>query len=239
MINFALCDDNIQLLTKLREMLEKILFKHDFDAAVTFSSSNVDELLDFLDTHDVDVLFLDIDLGTEQNGIEIAKKIRKKNKAIYIIFVTGHFEYIISAFECKTFDFIQKPFSQSKLENTVLRLYDDINNNSADFIRINSRRTLINQSSINFIQKDGMKTIFNVVSGEINTYGSFNTIVPSLPNNFVRCHKSFIVNTSNISEIDFKNNIIFFKNAKNSHCFIGPKYKNNLMEVLNNYGSIE
>lgn len=234
MIKFALCDDNPQLVSKLQEMLEKIFLKHDFDASVVFSSCDASSLLSFLNTNDVDVLFLDIDLNSSLNGIQLAKEIRKKNKSVYIVFATGHFEYIVSAFECKTFDFLQKPFSMSKLENTIVRLYDDINNNSANFIKLNSRNTLINQNSINYIQKNGMKTIFNVVSGEINTYGSFNTICSSLPSNFVRCHKSFIVNTLNISEIDFRNNIIFFKNMQSAHCFIGPKYKNSFMEVLNN-----
>ncbi len=239
MIKFALCDDNPQLLTKLEEMLEKIFLKNDFDAGVIFSSSNTCKLLDFLNVNTVDVLFLDIDLNSDLNGIQLAKEIRKKNKSIYIIFVTGHFEYIVSAFECKTFDFLQKPFSLSKLESTIIRLYDDINNNYTNFIKLNSKHTLINQNSINYIQKDGMKTIFNVISGEINTYGSFNTISSSLPYNFVRCHKSFIVNTFNISEIDFRNNIIFFKTVQSAHCFIGPKYKNNLMEVLTNYGNFK
>ena len=169
MIKFALCDDNPQLVSKLQEMLEKIFLKHDFDASVVFSSCDASSLLSFLNTNDVDVLFLDIDLNSSLNGIQLAKEIRKKNKSVYIVFATGHFEYIVSAFECKTFDFLQKPFSMSKLENTIVRLYDDINNNSANFIKLNSRNTLINQNSINYIQKNGMKTIFNVVSGEINT----------------------------------------------------------------------
>jgi DNA-binding LytR/AlgR family response regulator len=92
---------------------------------------------------------------------------------------------------------------------------------------------------INYIQKDGMKAIYNMLSGTIESYDSFNHIGTQLPDNFIRCHKSFIVNVNNISNVDFKNNMIFFKDSKDEKCFIGPKYKNKFMEVLNNYGNIK
>ena len=48
MIRFALCDDNVQLLSKLKEILELIFLKHDFDASVVFYSNDTNNLLDFL-----------------------------------------------------------------------------------------------------------------------------------------------------------------------------------------------
>ena len=66
-----------------------------------------------------------------------------------------YFEYIISAYECKTFDFIQKPFPHARLEKTILRLFDDLKYESTNFIHINNKNQLINQDLINFIQKDG------------------------------------------------------------------------------------
>lgn len=239
MIKFALCDDNVQLLAKLQEILESIFIQNNLDATVTFASDNIDEFLNFVNTNEVNVLFLDIDLNSRFNGIELAKKIREKNKSIYIIFLTGHFEFIVSAFECITFDFIQKPFSRAKLEKTINRLFDDINANTSKFLKLNHNKDVVNQNLVNFIQKDGMKTIYNMNSGSVIAYGSFSNISEELPTNFVRCHKSFIVNVDNISNVDFKNNIIFFKDSECSKCFIGPKYKNNFMEVLNNYGNVK
>ena len=238
MIRFALCDDNVQLLSKLKEMLELIFFKHDFEASVVFYSDDTNKLMNFLSTNQTDVLFLDIDFHSKQNGIEIAKAIRKTNKEIYIIFITAHFEFIISAFECKTFDFIPKPFSQSKLENTVIRLFDDFTSNKSSFIKLNNKRQLINQNLVNFIQKRGMRTIYNTDNGEFDSYGSFLKLESSLPENFVRCHKSYIVNIDNIGSINLNTNIILFKNSNNK-CYIGPKYKNSFMEVLNNHGNIK
>ena len=196
-------------------------------ASIEFASPDPGELLKFLESNPVDVLFLDIDLKSKLNGIEIAKQIRKNNKHIYLIFITAHFEYIVSAYECKTFDFIHKPFNMTNIEKTIKRLADDIHNNSAKFLNLSNNKQFVNQDLINF----------NLNSGIVETYGSFNKISSNLPCNFIRCHKSFIVNIENISNIDLKTGAIFFKSSPESICFIGSKYKNNFLEVLNNYGN--
>lgn len=239
MIKFALCDDNRQLLIKLQELLETIFTKNNLDASIILSTTDSKKLVNFVAQNEVNVLFLDIDLRSASNGIDIAKQIRKDNKSIYIVFLTAHFEYIVSAFECKTFDFIHKPFSLSKLENTVLRLFDDMFANTQTFLKLNNSRKLINQDLINYIQKDGMKTIYSLNSDIVESYGSFTKLSETLPGNFVRCHKSFIVNINNISNIDLSNNTIFFKGLTSSKCFIGPKYKNNFMEVLKTNGNVK
>ena len=120
-----------------------------------------------------------------------------------------------------------------RLEVTLNRLMEDIESSTHKFIRINPH-TIIKQEDINYIKKDGMKLIFCTNSQDYETYNSFNKIQSILPDNFVRCHKSYIVNTDSIQNIDNYTNEIVFQN--HSTCGIGPKYKNNLMEVFN-YGN--
>ena len=155
---------------------------------------------------------------------------------MYIIFITGHFEYIVSAYECKTFDFIHKPFN---IEKTVNRLAEDIRNNSTKFLNLSNNKQLVNQSLVNFIEKSGAKTVFNLTTGVVETYGSFNKIFLGLPKNFVRCHKSFIVNINTIRNIHLHKDTILFKTPSNAFCFIGGKYRKTFMEVINNYGNFK
>lgn len=77
-----------------------------------------------------------------------------------------------------------------------------------------------------------MKLVFNTFQKTYEIYSSFNKISDKLQNNFVRCHKSYIVNINNISHIETSTNTLFFND--NSKCYIGPKYKNKFMEVINN-----
>ena len=91
---------------------------------------------------------------------------------------------------------------------------------------------IIDESEILYIRRDGMKLIFHTKSRDYETYSSFNKIMDSLPSNFVRAHKSFIVNIDNIANLDSIGNIVYFDNG--STCEIGPKFKKSLIEEVNN-----
>lgn len=231
MLNFVLCDDNLVIVNKLKEMLEFLFVKHDIEAKVTFTSDNSIDVLDFIANNHVDVIILDINLNSNISGLELAKRVRKNNKGVYIIFSTGHLEYSLIAYSVKTFDYLPKPITIERLEVTLLRLLEDVKFSNKKFIYIDNK-TIINYSEINYIKKDGMKLVFCTDSHKYETYNSFSKIQSILPDNFIRCHKSYIANADNISNINTNKNIILFKNDLS--CEIGPKYKNNLMEVFKN-----
>ena len=232
MLNFVLCDDNPSAIEKLSKMLNSIIISNNLNGQITFSTNNPNDLLKYVKSHPTHVLLLDIELKSSMTGIEIAKKIRELDKNIYIIFITGYFEFGMLAYKCKTFDFLQKPLTKERFEETILRLYSDVFGNKTRYIRLDNDKTIIKEDSIRFIKKDGMKVIFHTDTRDYETYSSFSKISDMLPYNFVRCHKSYIVNMDKITDIDMVDNTISF--TKNDKCYIGPKYKNNFMEVFKN-----
>ena len=236
MLNFALIEDDKKLLDDLSHMLDCIFLKHSLDAEIVLSTTDVYELLSFIKNNTIDVLFLDIDLNSNLSGLEIAEKVRKFNKNCYIVFETAHLEYGLMAYRFKTFDFICKPITSQRLEDCILRLFDDISGLSKKFIRIDNKNTIIAEADIKFIKREGMKLIFHTESRDYEIYSSFLKIQNFLPNNFVRCHKSFIANINNITKVEASKNTVFFNN---SSCDIGPKYKNKFMEVINKNGNIK
>ena len=234
MLNFALCDDNLNVLNKFSKMLDLIFVNNDLDGKIVYTTSSPDEMLKYLQNNSVDVIFLDIDLNSNISGLDIANKIRSINKKVYIIFETAHLEYLMLAYKCKTFDYLPKPISMENLEKTVLRLYNDIRENESkqDFIKINNNNTIIRADSIHYIEKDRTKLIFKTQDADYSVYSSFNKIEGTLPSNFKRFHKSYIVNINNIKEIN--NDVIHFKNNSKLECQIGHIYKKNFLEVINN-----
>lgn len=166
-------------------------------------------------------------------GLDIAERIRMKNKNIYIIFITGHLEYALVAYKYKTFDYIPKPFVSERLELTISRLFDDIKSSVSNFIKVGNSQMLIRENDVLYIKKDNMKLTYHTQFQDYSSYIAFNKIEKTLPRNFVRCHKSYIVNIDCINKIDNIKNYIYLLN--NDVCPIGPKYKNNLLEVINNY----
>ena len=232
MLNFVLCDDNPSAIDRLSKMLNSIIISHNLKGQISFKTTNPLNLLEYVQSHTTHVLLLDIDLKSSTTGLQVAEKIRSVDKSIYIIFVTGHFEFGMLAYRYKTFDFLQKPLTKERFEETILRLYSDVFGDTTKYIRLDNGKTVIKENTIRFIKKEGMKVIFHTDTRDYETYGSFSKISDMLPYNFVRCHKSYIVNMAKITDIDITNNLISFNN--NDQCFIGPKYKDDFMEVLKN-----
>lgn len=237
MLNFVICDDNENMLNKFNKMFDTIFISNNIDGSIIFSSTNPINVLDFAKTNSVDVFVLDIQLKSTMSGIELAEKIRAFNKDSYIIFTTGHLEYSLLAYKLKTFDYIPKPITLERLEETVLRLVDDINGTPKKYIKIDNKNTLVDESEILYIKREGMKLIYHTTTKDYDTYSSFAKMDSLLPKNFVRCHKSFVVNLNRIIHVEPVSNMIYFND--NSSCEIGPKYKREILEVLTNYGNIK
>lgn len=208
MLNFVLCDDNKNILDKLSQMLENIFLQNDYNAKITYTCDNAADLFDYLNENNIDVLFLDINLKNKLTGLDIAERIRMKNKNIYIIFITGHLEYALVAYKYKTFDYIPKPFVSERLELTISRLFDDIKSSVSNFIKVGNSQMLIRENDVLYIKKDNMKLTYHTQFQDYSSYIAFN-------------------------KIDNMKNCIYLSN--NDVCPIGPKYKNNLLEVINNY----
>lgn len=232
MLSFGICDDNVNILDKFSKILENIFIKYEYDAKIVIKTNDVDELLDYINDNKTDVLILDINLKSNKSGLEIASKVRERNKNTYFIFTTAHLEYAMMAYKFKTFDYLAKPVTSERLEETIVRLFEDIDGKPKQYIKVDNKKTIIDSSEILYIKRDGMKLIFHTKSRDYETYSSFNKIMGSLSNNFVRAHKSFIVNLDNIVNLDSIGNVVYFDNG--DACDIGPKFKKDLIEEVNN-----
>jgi len=232
MLYFAIMENNKTYLDNLLKMLNSIFIKYDLNAEVKLSTTDSSKLLNYINNNRVDVLFLDMDLQDPLKGLEIAKKIRENNKDCYLILNTSHIEYALTGYKYKTFDFIYKPVSYSRLEDCIIRLFDDLSSTTSKFIKLNNKNTILAESEIKYIEKMGTKIIFHTNDHDYETYNSFCKIQDKLPSNFIRCHKSFIANINNITKVEAADNIIYFDEFS---CDIGPKYKNDFLEVISNY----
>lgn len=235
MLNFVIIENDKNLLDNLSKILESIFIKYDFNAQIGLATADVDEFLDYINTNRIDVLLLGIDFKSNSTGLKIAEKVRKINKDCYLIIETAYLEYALIAYKYKTFDFICKPITYKKLEDSIIRLFDDVSKVTKGFINVDNKNNIIAEDEIKYIEKQGTKLIFHTASRDYETYNSFSKIQDKLPNNFVRCHKSFIANIDNIINVKVTDNTIHFDDC---YCDIGPKYKNDFLEVLDNRGNL-
>jgi DNA-binding LytR/AlgR family response regulator len=214
MIRIGLCDDEINVIKGIAKIMESSLINLDLDAEIVVITDNQEQIFSAIKNNEIDVLFLDIDFkSSDKNGIKFAKELRQINKMFKLVFLTGHFEYSLLAFKCKTFDYVLKPITIQNLEPVLMRLKEDIENNSFDFIKVNKNFT-IRTNDILFIERNKSKAIIHTASSNYESCLSLNAVLENLPNSFIRIHRSYIINQNQIQTIDKENKIINFEGNK-------------------------
>ncbi|MDZ7636109.1 MAG: response regulator [Bacteroidales bacterium] len=90
-------------------------------ATVVASTSDPYEAVDLLNSHDPDMLFLDIRMPG-MSGFDILNELRRLNTASpHVVFTTAHDEYAIKAFDYAAFDYLLKPIDPDRLLETLQR----------------------------------------------------------------------------------------------------------------------
>ena len=109
-------DDEPLARNELHYLLNEI---SDFE--IIDEAENIEDTLEKLLCHTYDLVFLDINL-MDENGIDLAHKIRKMKHPPYIIFATAHDTFAVKAFELDAVDYILKPFELERIEQAVQKV---------------------------------------------------------------------------------------------------------------------
>ena len=210
MIKIAMCDDNLNSIKIASKLLESEIIEQDLDAEISLISSNQKEIFDNIYKKNIDVLFLDIDFKNNgKNGIEFAKDLRKINKDFFLVFLSAHQRYLHLSLITKVFDYLVKPINRDTMSNIVTRLKDEFSNNKTLFLHLN-KWEFVRTDNILYIEKEGKKSIIITNNNTYTTNKGLNVLISELPSNFIRCHKSYILNKEKILSIDRKNGQAFF-----------------------------
>ena len=96
MINIAICDDDIVATGKLDCMLQNIAKKYFVDLEIEVYWDGEGLIKSVESKVYYDMIFLDIEMKNE-NGISVARKIRKMDNNVLIIYVTSHESYMLES----------------------------------------------------------------------------------------------------------------------------------------------
>jgi len=141
----------------------------------------------------------------EINGIKVAEKIRREKKDIKIIFITSSTEHYSQAYDVFAFNYILKPLDKEKLYRILDQALSEIRreDNNRILISYKSKVYSLDYRDILYIESRNKLILFHKTDGDIlQCYGKLDMIEKVLPPEyFIRCHKSFIVNTSCVTEM--------------------------------------
>lgn len=197
---------------------------------------NALEALEYLNTHTVDLIFLDLNMP-KLKGFDFLKTLSSPPK---VIVTTAYSEFALEGFELSVSDYLLKPFSFErflKAVNKVKNVTNVVQKQVLEEISTSEKRIFLRQNKsylqveidvILFIEASGNYTKVITKDETITIREKVSDLLESLPNNdFIQVHKSFAIATKYIKKIE--GNRIHI----DSHIIpIGKLYKANLNKIL-------
>lgn len=181
-----------------------------------------------------DITFLDIDMP-EINGLELAGMI---NNHTSVIFITSYPQYAIKAFEEAAVDYLLKPVSYKRFLQSVAKVQNRLRSEGKDarkdgffFIRGHYKGQLININCDELIYAESLHNYVKLYTskGHHITYLTMKELEFKLTmENFVRIHKSMLINIKKIQSLD-TNNVVM---SDQKVIPIGRTYRSNLVRLL-------
>lgn len=150
----------------------------------------------------MDLLFLDIYMK-RLNGMETARKLRKLQCKVPIIFLTASPDYAIESYEVRASGYLLKPFSEEKLMKLLnMVLKTDMKRRVA--IKNRRQYRYPYTDDIMYIDSDKHNVILHLSDGsEIITVDKLGEIEKRInEKRFLRCHQSYLVNMDYIKDVE-------------------------------------
>lgn len=194
--------------------------------------SSAIEAVNFIQEHDVDLIFLDIEMP-EMSGIDF---IQSLTDVPLVILITSKKEYAVEAFEHDVIDYIVKPVEYPRFIKAVdkaANIHDSAHMNDGDkdhiFIKKDSRLVRLKLSDILYVE--ALADYVNIITeeGRFVILSTMKAMEGKLPNSeFARTHRSFIIRLDKIEAIE--ENVVAMGGKSIP---ISRSYKDNVMKRIN------
>lgn len=197
---------------------------------------NALEAMEVIDTKNIDLLYLDINMP-HINGIEFSKTLPS---SLRIIFTTAYDQYAVESFRLNALDYLLKPINYTEFlqaSNKALEWFKlfESHDNQPESIFIKSgysvKRVELNDILYIENQKDYVKFHLESAGEPVSSLMSLQALEEKLsPKQFMRVHRSFIVNLDRIKTIE-RNRIVFGK----TYIPVSESYKDKFIEYLDKH----
>ncbi len=124
----AICDDSAADAEFVRSILARWAQQREIEVCTEVFPSAERFLFCYAEDKNWDILLLDIEMGA-MDGVTMAKKVRRDNEAVQIVFITGYSDYIAEGYEVAALHYLMKPVSQEKLFSVLDRALEKLGQN--------------------------------------------------------------------------------------------------------------
>ncbi|GAB2615648.1 LytR/AlgR family response regulator transcription factor [Belliella aquatica] len=225
------------------ELVAKFIKQTSFlDLCETFD--NAIEALGYVNAHEIDLIFLDIQMP-DLSGMEFARIIegKKGDTKPRIIFTTAYNQFAIEGYKVDALDYLLKPFSYEEFLKSTTKAYQyfeeknvkPLSPASADyiFLKVEYQLVKIMLKEITYVEayKDYVKVYLTDKPNPILSLTSLKSMEEMLPSEkFMRIHRSFIIALDHIDSVS-RNAV----NIGNTTITVSENYKDNFLQFLNKW----
>ena len=205
MIKIAFCDDDMEVLHQMNELLDSYRVERNEDITYAAFQSPFELLTEIEKGIRPDILFLDV-VMPGQNGMDVAKEIRQYDTNMKIIFLTSSPEFAVESYSVGAYFYQLKPIWEEsffRLMDSVLAECEKKKKNSL-ILRSKDGITRIDLQQLEYCEVLGRKLLFHLENGAVlESAGSLDDLAGQLMqySNFFRPHRSFLVNMEYIQNI--------------------------------------
>ncbi|MBO4616627.1 MAG: response regulator transcription factor [Lachnospiraceae bacterium] len=214
MIRIAVCDDSEYMRKETCRNILEYSFERDFEYSIDEYSTG-ERLLS--SQKEYDLIFMDYQFeGLGADGITIAKKIREKNKAVTIMFLSSYPNVVFQSFEVGTFRFLVKPIEKDKFRASIDSFLNAMEEDDVLAVKIDGTKHFIKQKTILYIEGFGKYCIihFDNPQNDLECHETMGAVEERLSRRyFFRCYKSFVVNLGHVSS--FNHSEVIMDNGDN------------------------
>lgn len=202
MFNIAIVEDEWECFERLKECLEN----YSEEYGVMFNITHYSNGIDFISSYkaDYDIVFMDVDMP-EMNGFSTAKKLRKMDSTVTLIFVTHLAKYAIKGYEVDALDYVLKPVNYAvfkmKIERAIKR--SKLNDSSEVVIKHKEGTARISLAELLYVEISNHDLIYHTSHGDYYAYGTMKMVENLLPSeSFSRCNNCYLVNLRNVTKME-------------------------------------
>lgn len=210
MLRVCICDDD----SYTRSSLSKMVTTYSFQKDIEFEIKQYDSPSILVNSPgEFDIIFLDIEFGEKQDGIDVAKVLRQKGDNSILIFVTSHANMSIKGYEAEAFRFVVKPLSIQQIFAVLSSCMVKLARNQTIKVKTEDGIELIKTDNIMYILSAARKRFIYFENGNIkSTWQTLKDLYDILPRRqFQYAQKSYVVNIDKV--VSISNNIITMKNG--------------------------
>lgn len=227
MLSIFVCEDHPAQRRAIVQIIQNTILMDELDMRLVLDTEDPYMVLETVrENQNTGIYFLDIDLNSSMNGLKLAQQIRLFDPRGFIIFITAHSElsYMTFQYRVEAMDFVLKDSpAEAKVKirecllNAMERYTLQTNKTHKVYtVEAGGRKISVDHEDIFFFETSVNihKVILHARDRQIEFSGTIKELAGTLGGDFVRCHRSFLVNKNNIKEIDSKKRIIYFTNGE-------------------------